>query len=117
VCALSVFLTTYIFVVRKLLICGVIIIGSIFALYFSNATIRGSKGGSVRLKSFLNRNGVLSTNEALIVAYLNVKSGLYPPPNGQDAETYVQGLYDDVSYGAYGANSEQRLIAAVEATY
>lgn len=77
--------------------------------------IGGSKGGSDRLRSFLNKNGVLSTNEALIVAYLNVKSGLYPPPIGQDAETYVQGLYDDVKHGLY--YSEQRLIAAVEATY
>ncbi|MFD3390790.1 twin-arginine translocation signal domain-containing protein [Alteromonas macleodii] len=86
-------------------------------VFGERSPVGGSKDGSNRLKSFLNSDGMLTTNEALIVAYLNVKSGIYPPPNGQSAEAYVQGLYDDVNYGVYGVNSEQRLIEAVEATY
>ncbi|OLF77284.1 hypothetical protein AWH61_10250 [Alteromonas sp. W12] len=70
-----------------------------------------------RLRSFLNRDSSLTLDEALIVAYLNAKSGKYPLPGGQNAESYIQGLYDDVSYGVYGSDSEQRLINAVEATF
>ncbi|GMM71823.1 hypothetical protein MTsDn5_17750 [Alteromonas gracilis] len=57
------------------------------------------------------------TNEALVVAYLNARSGLYPLPNGtseSNARAYVQGLYDDIDSGVF---READVVAAVKATY
>ncbi|AMJ99170.1 hypothetical protein AVL55_14000 [Alteromonas macleodii] len=57
------------------------------------------------------------TNEALVVAYLNARSGLYPLPNGtseSNARAYVQGLYDDIKSGVF---QKADVVAAVRATY
>lgn len=86
-------------------------------VFDSRQPLGTNTSSSNRLRSFLNRDSTLTIDEALIVAYLNAKSRKYPLPNGQNAESYVQGLYDDVKYRVYGVDSEKSLINAVEATY
>ena len=71
------------------------------------------------IRNFLisSRDYYYATNEALVVAYLNARSGLYPLPNGtseSNARAYVQGLYDDIDSGVF---READVVAAVKATY
>lgn len=71
------------------------------------------------IRDFLisSRDYYYATNEALVVAYLNARSGLYPLPNGtseSSARAYVQGLYDDIDNGVF---LESDVVNAVRATY
>ena len=68
---------------------------------------------SRKIRSFLNDNGKLVVNEALVVAYLNAKSERYPLPAGKTAERYVQELYDDIGV----AFTKSQFKRAVKATY
>ena len=71
------------------------------------------------IRNFLrtDKSYYYETNEALVVAYLNARSGLYPLPQGTNessARTYVQGLYDDINNGVF---PESDVVNAVRATY
>ena len=77
----------------------------------------GKNDKSIRNFLRTDRSYYNETNEALVVAYLNASSGLYPLPQGtteSGARAYAQGLYYDIFYDVF---SESKVVDAVRATY
>ena len=80
-------------------------------------TRKGKSDKTIRNFLRTDKSYYYETNEALVVAYLNARSGLYPLPQGTNessARTYVQGLYDDINNGVF---HESDVVNAVRATY